>query len=420
MSNVLIKNVKIIDNQSKYNDKIVDILIEKGKIVEIKKGIKSNFKTFEADNLHVSNGWFDMCADFREPGFEQQEDLETGTLAAIKGGFTGVAILPNTNPVLDNKSSIKYILNKSSQLPIDVIPYGAISEGAKGEHLAELYDMNQAGAIAFTDGKKQIKDADLLKRALQYAAQFNGLTLHLSFDGNLSKGGQMNESPTSTSLGLKGIPEIAEVISINRDLTLIDYADSAMHFMSITTEKGVQTIKKAKEKLKISADVSAHHIYFSEEDLVDFDTNFKVFPPLTSKKNIAALIKALKDNTIDVIVSDHQPLDIEHKKVEFDHASFGIIGLQTVFGASRKTLKKHLSLQDLIEKISFNPRRILGISNPKIEVGEIANLTFFNPDMEWVFKENDIVSKSKNTPFIGQKLLGKPLAIYHKGILTVC
>lgn len=424
---LLIKSAKIIDSGSSLNGKTLDILIENGTITAIKANIKAGkgVKVFEAKNLHVSIGWFDMQVNFRDPGFEYKEDLISGAKAAAHGGFTGVAVMPSTYPPIHSKAEVEYVKNKTENLLVDVHPVGTISRKLEGKDLSEMYDMSLSGAIAFSDDKNAVADAGLLTRALLYAKNFNGLIITHCDDHSISVDGKMNEGITGTGLGLKGMPALAEEIMVARNIFLADYTGAKIHFSSISTKGSVDLIRHAKKsakggspsggkKLNITCSVNAHNLALDDSHLKGFDTNYKVNPPLRTKADINALLAGLADGTIDAITSDHSPEDSETKVIEFDHAAFGMTGLETCFPLANMHHGK-INLASLIQKISANPRKILGLAIPKIKVGEKANLTFFDPNLNWTLTEKEIYSKSKNTPFIGEKLKGKALGVVNKG-----
>lgn len=427
--NLLIKSARIIDTGSKHHNKIMDVFIKDGKIDKIAKSIKSCEESikagkeieFKANNLHLSPGWFDLHANFSEPGDEQKETLETGNNAAQKGGFTGVMIMPNTNPSLDNKGMIQYIQNATKNNIVDVYPAGNLTKNQKGANIVEMHDMKKAGCLAFTDDKHSIKRNEVLKIAMLYSKDCNGLIMNYPNENSIANDGYMHEGEISTKLGLKGIPSLAEEMMVDRDISLCEYTNSRFHLSYLSTEKSVKKVKQAKAKgLKISSDVALHNLFLTDDYINNFDTRYKVMPPLRTAKDNKALIKGLKDGTIDVITSDHTPQDEEHKKIEFDNAANGIIGLESAFGLLGKHLLPHLDISQLIEKIAINPRSILGIENVSITEGNTANITLFNPELEWKFTEDDIKSKSNNTPFIGEQLKGKALATYNNGQFKEC
>ena len=413
---ILIKQAKIIDSSSKHNNKICDILINNNKIEKIAKKIQidPDTKIYKNDNLHVSQGWLDMHVNFGQPGFEQRETIENGLNAAAKGGFTEVLLMPNTSPSIDNSSMIDFIKGFSKRNVVSIQVAGNLTVSQEGKNIVEIHDMKNNGCIAFTDDKRSIQNNELMKIALLYIKNSNALIMNFPNDSKIQKNGVINEGKISTQLGLKGIPNIAEEMMLDRDITLCNYTQSKIHESYISTEKSVEKIKKAKDEgINITSDVALHNIFLTEEKVNNFDTRFKVLPPLRTKKDNKAIIKGLKNGTIDVITSDHSPFEVETKKIEFDNAEFGIIGLESAFGLINKNLEKHLTLNQIIEKISNNPRKILGLKNNSIEEGNNANITIFNPKTKWKFKEEDIISKSKNSPFIGEELKGKALAIYN-------
>jgi len=415
--NILIKSARVIDPKGKHHNKIRDILIENGIIKKVAAKIKhEKAKVYAAKNLHLSLGWMDMHVNFRDPGFEYKEDINSGCRAAANGGFTGVLLMPKNNPITDNNAQVEYIHSKGKDNIVSVHAAGSLTKGINGKEMVEMYDMKNAGAPAFTDDKSSVQKNDVLKVALEYAKDFDGLIMNYPNDSSIANGGQIHEGKISTALGLKGIPSMAEEIMIDRDISLCEYTQSKLHLSYISSKNSVSKIKQAKKKgINISADVALHNLILTDEEITHFDTRYKVLPPLRSKKDCTALIKGLKDGTIDVICTDHSPEDEENKKTEFDNAAFGIIGLETAFGLIGKHLSAHLSLAEIIEKIAINPRKLLQLESIKIEEGNTANLTLFDPDMQWEFQKTDIQSKSVNTPFVGKKLKGKVLAICNKG-----
>jgi len=426
---ILIKSAKIIDINSIHHNKIMDILIINGNIEKIAKSIKSSPKSiangseieFSAKDLHISPGWFDLHANFSEPGNEQRETIESGSNAAIKGGFTGVMVMPNTTPKIDNKGMIEYIYNINKNNIVDIYPAGNLTKNQEGNEIVEIYDMKQAGCFAFTDDKHSIKRSDVLKVAMLYSKDCNALIMNYPNENCISNNGKMNEGETSTKLGLKGIPSLAEEMMVDRDISLCEYTNSRFHLSYLSTKKSAEKLKKAKNKgMNITADVCLYNLFLTDESLNDFDTRYKVMPPLRTNKDNKALIKALKDGTIDIISTDHSPQDQENKKIEFENAENGIIGLESAFGLIGKYLLPHLDISQIIEKIAINPRKILDIDDATISEGKQANITLFNPKIEWEFTTNDIKSKSKNTPFFGEKLKGKALAIFNNGKFREC
>lgn len=445
--NVLLLSVEIIDPYSPFHRKKKNVFISNGTIKNIapptlinKESYKAT-KIIDAKELKLSPGWFDMRTSLRDPGFEHKEDITSGCLAAAYGGFTEITCLPNTNPVIQTKNVVAYIKNKCADNLVEVYPIAAVSVDINGLEMTDMIDLHHAGAVAFSDGEKPIWHTDILLKSLQYLQLFKGVLYNHAEDTSLTQFGCMNEGKMSTMLGMKGMPKIAEELMITRDLKLLEYVNtdhtplnkrdltgqadkntnlkSTLHFSHISVSESVNLIRKAKAKgLNVTCDIAAHQIAFDDTALSTFDTNFKVNPPFRNKEDIKALWKGLADGTIDAIVSDHNPQDEESKKLEFDLAEFGIIGLETAFSVIN-TYNSTMKLEKLIEKFTCNPRKILGVEMPKIEQGQPANLTLFDPDKEWIFTEEKIKSKSKNSPFIGKKLKGKVIAVFNKGKVII-
>jgi dihydroorotase len=408
---ILVKSVKIIDKHTAYHNKKLDILIENGIIKKIGKDltIKAD-KILSHKNLHISRGWFDSSVSFGEPGFEERETIENGLDTAAKSGFTNIVLNPNTYPVIDNNSAITSIISKAMNHPVTLFPTGALTIKSEGVDLAELFDMKQGGAIAFGDYKRAVKNPNLLKIALQYAQNFDALVQSFPQEDRIAGKGMVNEEKNSTSLGLKGIPNLAEELQITRDLYLLEYTGGKLHIPTVSTKKSVALIRQAKKKgLDVSCSVAIHNLIFTDELLNDFDTNAKVLPPLRTKEDIKALLKGVKDGTIDMITSDHSPIDIEHKKVEFDNALYGSIGLESAFGA----LHTLFSTEDVVEILCRGKQRF-GLEDREIKEGNPADLSLFIPDENYVFSKANIFSTSKNSIFIGHQLKGKALGIITK------
>ena len=418
---ILIRSAKIICKTSDYHGQTKDIFIENGIIQQIGDAlILEADEIVEGEDLHVSVGWFDMRVHAKEPGYEYKESLESMEQTALAGGFTEIALLPNTVPVVQTRESVNYL--KRSGEKVKFHPMAAVTMKCEGKDFTEMIDLHHAGAVAFTDGEHSIQNPDIFLKSLQYLTQFSGLLINHPKDTNLTHFGQMHDGSISTFLGMKGMPQMAEEIMLMRDITLLKYVmetpfiekfseKSILHFSCISSQETVNLVRMAKEiELPVTCDVAAHQLCFTENDLINFDSNLKVNPPFRTQEDVEALWEGLADCTIDVIVSDHNPQDEESKKLEFDMAEFGVIGLETVF-ACVNTYNKILSLEDIIEKITDNPRKILGLNSPKIEEGTKANLTVFSPTEEYIYEEKNIVSKSKNSPFIGKNLKGKVIKV---------
>ena len=407
--NILIKSAIIIDSKSEFHNTTQDLLIENGVITRIAVNIKNpkNYREIKLDNLHVSQGWFDSSVSFGEPGFEERETIMNGLKTAALSGFTEVALNTNTNPVIDSNSDITFINSKAQNNAVTLLPIGALTVCSKGEDLAELYDMNTAGAVAFYDYKKPITNPNLMKIALQYASNFDGLVCSFPQENKISGYGVMNENVSSTQLGLKGNPTLAEELQIVRDLFLLEYTGGKLHIPTISTAKSVELIKEAKiKKLDVTCSVAVHNLYFTDAALTDFNTHFKVSPPLRTQEDIEALIEGVKDGTIDMVTSDHTPIDIEQKKIEFDHAEYGTIGLESAFGA----IQNIFTLKKTIDVLTRGKSRF-GIQNTTINTGNPVDISLFNPETQYKFSKNDIISKSKNAIFEGEQLKGKVYGI---------
>lgn len=416
MTNVILKQAKIIDSSSPFHLQTMDVKIENGKITAIEKEIPetSDFELVEAPNLHLSQGWMDPSVSFGEPGFEERETIANGLKVASKSGFTAVALQPNSNPVIDNQSQVRFVLDQARNQATTLYPIGALTRGSEGVDLAELFDMKNAGAIGFGDYKKALQNANLQKIALQYVQDFDGLVIAFCQDSALKGSGIANEGITSTRLGLKGIPALAEELHVARNLFLLEYTGGKLHIPTISTQGSIKLIKEAKAKgLLVTCSVAVHNLVLNDEALTGFDTRYKVSPPLREEATRKALIEAVLDGTIDCITSDHNPLDIEHKKLEFDLAKDGTIGLESAFGA----LGTVLPLEVIIEKLTAS-KLIFNLKPNKIAVGNKAEISLFTTTEEWTFTKESIQSKSKNSAFLGQKMKGKAIGIYNNGQLV--
>tara|TARA_X000000950_G_scaffold277063_1_gene365901 strand:+ start:1887 stop:3143 length:1257 start_codon:yes stop_codon:yes gene_type:complete len=405
---ILIKSAKIIDASSKFNGKTQDILIINGKIQEINNEINSKAKkTISFKDLHLSPGWLDTSVCFGEPGLEEREDLSNGAQTASFSGFTDIVLNPETQPYLDTKADISYIKSNSKDFVTKIHPLGCLTKEAKSKKLADLFEMFESGAVGFYDFKRPITNSNLIKIALQYVQNFNGLVISFPYEKLLCPNGQMHEGQISTNYGLKGIPTISEEIMLKRDLKILEYTGGKIHIPCISTEESVKLIQEAKKnKLNVTCSVSINNLFFNDDKLKDFDTRFKVLPPIRSEEHRKALIKGLKDGIIDFVTSDHTPIDIDKKKTDFENSLFGSTGLESLYGALN-------SLFDLNTTIDILTRRkeTFGLEKSSINEGQTACLSLFNPNIEYEFLKENIISKSKNSCFIGSKLKGKALGI---------
>jgi len=403
--NLLIKSATVIDPSSSFHQKIADILVEDGYITLIAPKVNAKAEVVDGTGKYVTPGFFDLNCNIGELGLETKEDLQTGTRAAAAGGFTGVALMPNTQPPVHSKAEVEYLVNRAKSNLVDVYPLGTISHKRDGKDMAEMYDMFLSGAKAFTDGNRPVQDAGLMERALLYTKGFNALILSYPEDTAIAGKAKVHEGEMSTLLGMKGIPSLAEELMIARDLYLAEYTGSKIHFSTISTTRSVELIREAKKKkLKVTCDVAAHHLILTDEALAGFDSQYKVKPPLRTQNDVDALIAGLKDGTIDAIVSQHTPQEVEFKDVEFEVAEYGIIALQTIFPI---LLKAGLDINLIVQKLAIKPREILNVEKASIIEGKKANLTLLDPNEEWQYTKQNNQSKSYNSPFIGQNLKGK-------------
>ena len=409
---LLVRQAKIIDPSSPFHQQTKDILIENGMISDVGEISQSTDQLINIPGLCISPGWFDIFSNFCDPGFEFKETLETGSNAAAAGGYTDVMILPNTNPVIHNKAGIEYIVQRSKNFVTNIHPIAAVTKNTEGKELAEMYDMHQSGAVAFSDGTSSIQSSGLLLKALQYVKLIDKTIIQLPDDKAINPSGLMNEGIFSTQLGLPGKAAIAEELMIARDIELMKYTESKIHFTGISTAKSVELIKQAKNNgLNVTCSVTPYHLCFTDEDLQHYDTNLKVNPPLRTKEDQKALKQGLLDGTIDCIATHHLPQDTDHKVVEFEYAQFGMLGLETSF-AVIKTYFPELPLEKLIQLLCSNPRTIFDLPVKSISKNSEACLSLFLPNEKW--NVETFRSKSKNSPFIGKQLTGKPLGIINK------
>lgn len=410
---LLIKNAILIDPASKLNGEKVSISIKKGQIRKIGKRLSADkAKIYDAKGAYLCLGFLDVGTLVGDPGFEHREDFKSIEKAALAGGYTSLACLPNTHPAIHSKSEVLYAKSRSGKSAVSFLPIGAVSENCEGKDITEMYDMRMAGAVAFSDGKNPVQDSGMMMRSLQYVQPFNGVIINQPLDLNVAQNGQLHEGVISTSLGLRGVPGMAEELIVQRDIYLSEYTDSNLHLLNISTAESVRLVRLAKKKgLKVTASVAALNLAYTDEALSDFNSLFKVSPPLRSEKDRKALIDGVKDGTIDCITSNHTPLEAESKNLEFLYAKPGAIGLQTTFSTVCQAFKGRLTPELLAQKLAYGPRQVLGLEVPTLEEGAKANFTIFNLTNEWVYQQQMIQSKSRNTPFEGQVLKGTIQAV---------
>ena len=414
--NILLKQVLITDPNSPFNSQVVDLFIQHDRISKIGTALSDSADiTIHEPGLAVSPGWVDIFAHFCDPGYEFKETIQTGAAAAAAGGFTRVFTLPNTKPVTDNKSLVEYASKQSAVLPVTIHPIGAVTQKTEGKELAEMYDMRNSGAIAFSDGLNPVQSPGLLIKALQYVKAFEGVIIQIPVDKSIGASGLMNEGIISTQLGLPGIPSIAEESILKRDIDLVRYAGSKIHFTAVSTAQSIHLIREAKkEGLAVTCSVTPYHLFFCDEDLQSYDTYLKVNPPLRSRADMLALRAGIIDGTIDCIASHHLPQDWDHKICEFDFAAFGMTGLETAFAAVNHTIEQ-LSNERIAELFSLNPRKIFALPEATIAENNIAELTIYHRQTNTTLGKDDFKSHSSNSAFINKKLSGKVKGIIHKG-----
>lgn len=411
---ILLQAPQILDSTSPFHEQEKNVLIHNGRISAIGDKHYSADRTIKAEGMKLSVGWFDLGTFIGDPGLEYKEDLESGTRAAAAGGFTEIAMLPNTVPSVQTKNEISYLVRGNENRLVQVHPMASVTQNNKGEELTEMIDLHAAGAVAFTDGLKPIWHTDIFLKSLQYIQKFDGVIVDHPEDYWLNLFGQMHEGVTSTRLGLKGMPRIAEEIVVGKNLELLQYAGGRLHFARVSTPKSLELIKAAKKKMQVSCDVTVYQALLDDGMLLDFDTNYKVNPPLRERTDNESILKGLRDGTIDVLCSGHMPHDEESKNLEFDRAEFGIITLQT-FCSHLTSLSRSIDWSVLIEKITQGPRKVLRLEIPRIEEEAKANLTLIDPNQKWVLEDKTNYSKSKNSPWFGKELTGKAVAVFNNG-----
>ncbi|HEU5290096.1 MAG TPA: dihydroorotase [Cyclobacteriaceae bacterium] len=411
---ILIQAAKILNTGSPFHKKEKNILIQNGRITEIGDKNYQADKVIKAEGMILSAGWFDLGTFIGDPGLEHKEDLESGAKTAVAGGFTEIAVLPNTIPNIQTKNDVNYLTRGNDNRLLQIHPLASVTKNNKGEELTEMIDLHEAGAAGFTDGLKPIWHTDIFLKSLQYLQKFNGVLIDHPEDIWLNMFGQMHEGLQSTMLGLKGMPRIAEEVAISRNLKLLNYAGGRLHLSRLSTSKAVGLIRSAKNKMNVTCDIAAYQPLLDDTMLAGFDTNYKVNPPLREKADNDALIKGLNDGTIDVICSGHLPQDAESKSIEFDLADAGMINLQT-FASNLVSLSEVVNWDILIDKVTNGPRTVLNVETPVIDVEAKANLTLLDPNFTWTFDDETNLSKSKNSPWLGQTLTGKAVAVFNNG-----
>ena len=408
---ILIKNGRIIDPANNI-DETADLLIQEGRVSKIACNISpgAEMEIIDATGQFVVPGFIDMHTHLREPGYEYKETIKTGTMAAAAGGFTTICCMPNTKPVNDSQSVTRFIINKAATEGIvNVLPVGAITKGCEGAEISEMAELKEAGCVAVSDDGKPVMSSVVMRRALEYAKMFQLPVISHSEDTNLTEDGVMNEGLVSTELGLRGIPDASEDVMVARDILLAELTGGHVHIAHISTGGAVDIVRQAKQRgVNVTAETCPHYLILTDEAVRGYNTNAKMKPPLRRQKDVKAVIEGLKDGTIDVVATDHAPHSQDEKEREFDNAPFGIIGLETAFTIVFQLVEQgELSLKDLIVRMSVRPAEILGIEKGNLGIGAVADITIINPNATWVVESENIKSKSKNTPFYGQKMKGK-------------
>lgn len=419
---IILKNINLLNPVHGIRENGTDLTITDGKITKIGKVSDKETegaKVLDLPGKYVIPGLFDMHVHLREPGREDEETVKTGCDSAANGGFTGIACMPNTEPAIDSAEVVTLIKEKAANHLVDVFPVGAATLDRKGEVISPMAELVEAGAVGFSDDGAAIRTSAMLRRSLEYAGMYNAPVIEHCEDESLS-GGAMNEGINSTTLGLPPVPSVSEDIIVSRDLLMAEYTKGKIHIAHISTKKSVEMVREAKKKgIRVTAEVTPHHFSMTDDAVKTYDTNVKMSPPLRTQADVDAVHKGLKDGTIDCIASDHAPHSPEEKEAEFEFAPNGILGLETQVGLALSELytKKILTLEQLVEKMAINPRRILNIPIPNFEVGETANLTILDIDAVWTVDINKFKSKSHNSPFDKRLMTGKALGVINKGIM---
>jgi len=417
---IRIDNATILDSHSSFHNQKKNLIIEDGIIKNISDNQEKADTVIQGNNLMVSPGWVDMRVTIGDPGLEHKEDIKSISTAAAFGGFTEILCMPGTKPAIHTKDVIGYIKGKAREELVDIHLAACVTHDRLGKDMTEMIDLHHAGALAFTDGDKPIWHTDILLKSLQYLQTFDGLLIDHAEELTLTHSGQMNEGINSTRLGLKGIPKLSEDIIVERNLNILSYSGGRIHFAHISSPQSIEKIRKAKQAgLKVTCDIAAYNLVLDDSLLHTFDTGYKVNPPLRDREDVNYFWRALEEGVIDVIVSDHVPLDEESKNTEFDLAEFGMIGIETVFPILLLHEHNKLKMDVLLEKLCYNPRKILKLPVPVVKEGELANLTIFDPSHRWTYHAKDVKSKSKNSPFIGNEFTGKVIAVFNKGKFKV-
>ncbi len=411
-----------VDNTSRR----ADILIREGKIAAVEESIAvEGFPSVDVSEHYVSPGWMDMHVHLREPGFEHKETIATGCRAAVAGGFTAVACMPNTEPPIHTRDVVEFIVERGNQTMVDVHPIACVSKKREGKELTEMADLVDGGAVAFSDDGSPVQHSGLMRRALEYSSMLDRPIINHMEDLTLNPHGHMHEGAVATRLGVPGIPALAEEVMIARDLLIAEATGGHVHVAHISTARAVELVRKAKAQgIRVTAEVCTHHLALTDEavESSDYDTHTKMHPPLRPESDRQALIAGVKDGTIDAICTDHAPHASFEKEVEFMAAPFGILGLETAWGLIGRELLDpgHLSVMDAVRKLTVTPRAILGLAQPSVSEGTPANLTVFNADATWVFKKHHIKSKSENTPFVGDEMVGRAIGVYNRNQWQLC